>query len=230
MDPILQVDNLSFSYGNKIIFENLNLKVDPGDFLALVGSNGVGKSTFLKTILGINPPTSGTIKWFGQPARQRQPWQGIGYVAQGKTFNKQFPASVREMVTAGLISQRNRFKQFPKDTVQKVDEVLDLVGLTDHSEALLGTLSGGQLQRALLARALVNAPQALILDEPTVGIDPDGLNQICNLLSQLNKIHNYTIIMVTHQLECIASKINRLEVFEPHGLVERNLHHHWEVG
>lgn len=229
MDPILQVQNLSFAYGNKTIFQNINLEVYPGDFLAIVGSNGTGKSTFLKTILGINPPTAGTIQWFGQPAT-RQGWPDLGYVAQGKTFNKQFPASVREMVTAGLIRQRNKYKLFPRDSKQKVDEVLKLVGLTDCSEALLGTLSGGQLQRALLARALVNSPQILVLDEPTVGIDPEGLTQICSLLNQLNKIHKFTIIMVTHQLECIASHINRLEVFEANGLVERNLHHHWEVG
>lgn len=228
MEPILEVKNLAFCFGNKIIFDNINLEVAPGDFLALVGGNGVGKSTFLKAILGIYPPSSGTIRWFGQPLTELRAWQGVGYVAQGKTFNKQFPASVREMVTAGLINSRSPLKRYPADARAKVTEILQLVGLGQQSEALLGTLSGGQLQRALLARALVNAPQVLILDEPTVGIDPEGLQQICNLLTHLNKVHNYTIIIVTHQLECVASKINRLEVFEPNGLVPRNLRK-WEA-
>jgi zinc transport system ATP-binding protein len=221
MDSVLSVKDMAFCYGRNKIFDQVNLEIHKGDYAAIVGDNGVGKSTFLKSILGLLPGYQGEVLWFNQPAKALRPGL-IGYVAQSKTFNKEFPATIREVVTGNLIGRRNFWRQLPLDAFERVQDVLSEVGLAGKENCLIGNLSGGQFQRVLIARALVNSPDVLILDEPTVGLDQNGLADLENLLGELNQ-KGCTIIMVTHHLEWIAGQFSRLLVFRPDGIIDRSV-------
>ncbi len=194
----IEVKNLSFNRDRTAILQEINLLVKEGEFVGIFGPNGGGKTTFLKLLLGLLKPTSGSIKIFGvspEEARTR-----IGYVPQAKLFDPQFPISVLDVVLLGLLSK----KRDPK----KAKEALRKVDLLDKENRPFGTLSGGQAQRVLIARALVGEPDILLLDEPTVSIDAEAEKTIYGLLTALQG--SITILMVTHDLQPILGKADKL--------------------
>ena len=181
---ILEIKNLSFKYEKQFVLENINITVEKGDFLSIIGPNGGGKSTLLKLILGLLKPTYGEVKLHENK---------IGYVPQNTNINIHFPIRVKEVVSLG-------FKN-TKENQQKIKKALEQVNMQKYENTKISNLSGGQRQRVFIARALFNSPTLLILDEPTASIDPAGQEMIYKLLKELNK--DKTIIVVSHDISVI---------------------------
>ena len=204
---ILKVENLSFGYTKDNIFENISFEIDEGDFVCLIGSNGAGKSTLLKLILNQLEKNSGNIKF----NMGKNPYEEIGYVPQlgiGSSYN--FPITVQEMVSLSLNKELRGFKRIKDSHIEKISFALMQVGMQEKIDCLYSELSGGQRQRVLIAKSLVATPKFLILDEPTNGIDEESRKSLFKLLSHLNKEHNITILMITHELSDVEEYINKL--------------------
>lgn len=196
---IINISDLSFAYHQEKALENISLQVKRGDFLGLIGPNGGGKSTLLKIILGLLKPQKGRVKLFDQKAENFKDWRKIGYVAQKAGFNSTgFPITVAEVIAmAG-------------GKGEEIERVLELTNILPQKNKLLNELSGGQQQRVFIARALLQNPELLILDEPTVGIDGNSQVQFYELLRHLNQDHDLTILLVSHEVDLIAKEVNKI--------------------
>lgn len=206
-DKVVHVDNLTVYYGQTPALAGVCLDVYEGEYLGIIGPNGGGKTTLLKTILGINPPTGGNVEIYGEPIAQQRTL--MGYVPQVAAMNKTFPMTVFEVVLTGRI--KSRFKPFFHYTQKDKEIVWDLlakVGISDLSERQISQLSGGEFQKMLIARALAVKPRLLLLDEPTASVDAVSREQIYHLLEELNK--EMTIILVTHDLLAVSSYVGQL--------------------
>ncbi|MBP5426711.1 MAG: ABC transporter ATP-binding protein [Clostridiales bacterium] len=211
MDFAIEVKNLSFSFGEKNILNNVNLEVNIGDYVGMIGPNGSGKSTLVKLLLGIYKKDTGVIKVLGKPVEEIQREGSIGYISQkANSFNVDFPATVYEVVGAALNRRLNMFQGYNDEERKKIDNALEIVGLKKHRDDLIGRLSGGQQQRVFIARALVSNPKILFLDEPMVGIDQVSENAVYCLLAELNRNMNITIMMVTHDIGAITVHANKI--------------------
>lgn len=199
MDNILEINNLSFSYNGPTIIDDLSLSIKRGSFIALAGPNGAGKTTLAKLILALEKPDSGEIKIFNEISKQTIPWPKIGYLAQrANVFNLLFPAEVREVVSLGLLSSKKYPKKIKRDDEEKINKILGLLNILDLKNKSLSRLSGGQQQRVFLARALVNNPELLIMDEPSTALDPETRAGFFELIKKINQEQKTTIIMITH--------------------------------
>jgi len=210
---IIEIKNLSFSYDTQVVLENINLKVEENDFLAIIGPNGGGKSTLLKTILGTHSIKQGEIKIMGEnPSKNLSK---LGYVPQNTNINTNFPIKVIEVVMMGHIPNENE-KNKSKNFLHKYFKIgynefekscalsaLKKVGMEEFANYKIGKLSGGQRQRVMIARALCSHPSILLLDEPTASIDVSWQKQIYDLLKELNK--TITVIVVSHDISVILS-------------------------
>jgi len=189
--PAVQFHDVSFGYDHLFTLEKINFTIQPGDFVGVIGPNGSGKTTILKLILGMLQPREGKVQVLGK----------LGYVPQRLHLDPKFPISVRELVLSGRLSQLpwyGRYSQADKDIAERAMETVKIADLKDQR---FGTLSTGQAQRALLARALAGEPKLLILDEPTANIDPESSAEIHQILKGLAK--HMTVIMVTHDLTTV---------------------------
>ena len=215
---VLEVKDVSFSYPDKSILHRLSFDVESGDFLCVVGTNGTGKSTLLKLILNILQATEGEIRLLNKPSDKFRDYSKIAYVSQKATsFNRDFPATVEEIVTLWLYSQKGFLKRYNKSDKEKVSSALRRVGMYDYKDKKIGHLSGGQQQRVFIAKALVSSPEIIFLDEPTVGIDIKAVDSICCLLGELNK-SGITIVMVTHDISSILYHSNKILVLSEDGM------------
>lgn len=199
---MIVVDNLTVKYANNKILDDINFKIDKGDYLAIVGENGSGKSTLLKAMLGLKDYT-GTID-FGDI-------KDISYLPQFDESLENFPAKVYEIVSLGLVNKVKFF--FSKEQKDDINDVLKKMNIYDIKDSYFGALSGGQRQRTLLARALVNKSDILFLDEPTTGLDPIATEDFYNTIDNLNR-EGLTVVIVTHDINtCIncANKILHLD-------------------
>lgn len=203
---MIELKDVSFRYEETPVLENINVMVEKGEFIGIFGPNGGGKTTFLKLILGFLKPASGTIEVMGTSSKDAR--RQMGYVPQTANFDKQFPISVLEVVLMGCLSELSLLGRFSRKTKQKARDALSRVGLLEKENDAFGTLSGGQAQRTLIARALVNNPEILLLDEPTASIDPKAEEEVYRLLLQLKG--TMTILMVTHDLQSVLQKVDRL--------------------
>jgi zinc transport system ATP-binding protein len=198
---IIQIKNLDFKYGDTKVLENINLEVEQGDFLGLVGPNGSGKTTLLRLILGLNKTKKGTIKILEKNIKEFKDWQKIGYVPQKATnIDQRFPATVQEIITTATTK---------KTTPEQTQEALKIVNMQQYKKRKIGELSGGQQQRVFIARALLKKPELLILDEPTTGIDKESKESFYELLNKLNK-KGITIILVSHDTGTITKHVNKV--------------------
>ncbi len=202
----IDIEAVCLSYGDVSILENVSLSVKEREFLAIFGPNGGGKTTLLKVLLGFVKPEHGRVEIFGRPPAEAR--ELIGYVPQILRFDRQFPISVLEIVLMGCVSKTTLWGTYPRDFKTRALEVLALVGMEEFASQSFGTLSGGQLQRVLLARALMGNPQLLILDEPIASVDQAAKEEIYRILLELKT--KTTIIMVTHDLQSILQKCDRL--------------------
>jgi len=215
---IIEIKNLSFSYDKQTILENINLNVEEKDFLAIIGPNGGGKSTLLKTILGINQIKTGSINILGEKPSLNL--AKVGYVPQNTNINTNFPIKVIEVVMMGHIRDKHEenksknflhkyfkigYNEFEKSCALSA---LKQVGMEEFAEQKIGKLSGGQRQRVMIARALCSHPSILLLDEPTASIDVSWQKQIYDLLKELNK--TITIIVVSHDISVILSYASKV--------------------
>jgi zinc transport system ATP-binding protein len=204
--PIVEIKNLSFSYKRDKTLEDINLTIEKGDFFAIIGPNGGGKSTLLKLILGIIPPQEGSIEIFGQKPQKNL--AKVGYVPQNTDVNIDFPIKVIEVVLMGHIGTKRPLFGYAKEEIMCAMGALAQVEMEQFAEQKIGELSGGQRQRVMIARALCANPQILILDEPTAYIDIDGQKKIYELLNNLNK--TITIIVVSHDISIILEYANKI--------------------
>lgn len=211
MNHIIELKNVFFSYGDKDVLKNISLSIDPGEFVGLIGPNGSGKSTLVKIMIGDLTPLSGEILINDENIKGLKNRSMIGYVPQKSySFNASFPTSVREVVSMGLYAKVGIFKKLSKDDWIIIDKSLKIVDMYNYKDRLIGNLSGGQLQRVFIARALVSDPKILFLDEPTTGIDAKSEETLYEILERLNKDKKITIIMVTHDVWAITNKVSRI--------------------
>lgn len=205
-NTVIALRGVSFSYGEMPILSDIDFEIPKNDFLAIIGPNGGGKTTLLKLILGLLSPTKGHITILGtSPERARR---YMGYMPQQPSYNKAFPITVFDMVLSGRIDSGLSLRPFNREDHRAVDETLEFTGLKEYRYARISELSGGQVQRALLARAIVNNPKILLLDEPTANIDVNGKVQFRKLFAELNR--DITIIMVSHDLDLFSKGIKRV--------------------
>lgn len=203
--PIISLDHIGYHYSDQQVCQDISFNVYERDFVGLIGSNGAGKTTLLRLIVGLLKPTSGEIKLFGTPIGQFKEWDRIGYVPQKNNFNPLFPATVAEVVQSGLYSRRKMFRRISREDKAKCLDAMKVMRVEDLAHKRIGELSGGQQQRVFLARAMVNKPQLLILDEPTVGIDAETQTDFFKLLQHLHEHHHMTFVMVSHDLDMVRN-------------------------
>lgn len=203
---VVELSDVSFAYEKRSILHEVKFHADAGEFIVIFGPNGGGKTTFLKLIMGFLKPAAGRISIFGHSPKKAR--RKMAYVPQVAQFDRQFPLTVLDLVLMGSLNQATSWGSFPEETKEKAEEALKKVGLADKKNQAFGTLSGGQAQRALIARALVSEPELLLLDEPTASVDPEAEKEIHNLLLTLKG--SMTILMVTHDLQSILEKADRL--------------------
>ena len=216
---LVEIRDLDASYNGDTILKNINLTIEQNDFIGLIGPNGGGKTTLLKVILGLLKPKKGEIKVMGQlPLRGRQE---IGYVPQNITYDSDFPIRVSDVVRMGRLGPDRLFKSYNNEDDAIVRERLAWVNMFDHKDEPLSQLSGGQRQRVYIARALVNDPKLLLLDEPTVSVDIEARAKIYSLLHQINQ-NGITILLVSHDMNVISSYVKTI------GCLNRTLFYHNE--
>jgi zinc transport system ATP-binding protein len=208
---VISAKNLSFRYNSGEVLSDISFDVMPGDYVGLAGPNGSGKTTLVRSLLGFLKPSAGTVSVFGKGPSDFQEWYKIGYLPQKFMASyHHFPATVKEIVTMGLLSKKRFPKRIGASDEMAIDQALEFVGILDIKNKLIHELSGGQQQRVFIARTIVNEPQLLILDEPTVAIDPETRERFFSILENFNQQRQTTIILVTHDIGSIgkyASKI-----------------------
>lgn len=206
---IIRLDGVSFSYESQPILKDVSFTVQERDFVGLIGPNGAGKTTLLRMIVGLIRPQKGSISLFGIPSDRFKDWNQIGYVPQRNNFNPLFPATVREVVLSGLYGRKKLFRRVTKEDVARCEDALGTLNIEDLADKRIGALSGGQQQRVFLARALINNPKLLILDEPLSGIDIETQQSFFQLIRHMHQRHNITFLMVSHDMEMVRSYLGQ---------------------
>lgn len=212
---LLSLNDISFGYDQVPVIEQINLEIKQGDFIGMIGPNGGGKSTIIKIIMGLLKPWSGDIE-FGHLDNNRT--VSTGYLPQYHEFDKSFPITVKEVVMSGLIGKQRGFLRFNKQQKTEASELIQVLGLKEIEDKPIGSLSGGQMQRVFLGRALVSNPDLLILDEPSTYVDYQFENEMYKLLQQINK--QTAILLVSHDIGQIVSFVKTI------ACVNYNLHYH----
>lgn len=205
-EVIIEIRDLSAAYDRRTVLHDVNLTVYDRDFLGIIGPNGGGKTTLIKNILGLLSPVSGSIRYFRhskQVASIR-----MGYLPQYTSIDRKFPVSVREVVLSGLSSCKSLTSRFTGEHRRKTEEIIHRMGLEGLEDRPIGKLSGGQLQRALLGRAIVSDPQVLILDEPSTYIDKQFEARLYELLVEINK--ECAIILVSHDIGTVLQNVKSI--------------------
>jgi zinc transport system ATP-binding protein len=209
---VVSVRNLRFTYETRDVLRDISFSMEAGDYVGLVGPNGSGKSTLVRLILGLETPAAGSVSLFGRAPSRLRRWDKIGYLPQkNAALSRFFPATVQEIVALGLVPKRAGGLRETRDALQKV---LDLMDIADIQDKLIGELSGGQQQRVLLARALIKEPELLILDEPTIAVDPEIRERFLNVLVELNQEKGVSVLLVTHDTSSIGKYAKKLLYLE----------------
>ncbi len=209
--PVVELQNVSVQYPSGVTaLEGITLEVFEKDLIGLIGPNGSGKSTLLKVILGLIKPNVGTVKLFGEPISEKN-LRKVGFVPQrAQVEDANFPSTVYETVLLGRIPKVGLFRRFGRKDYEKVEELLNLIGIHDLKERKIGQLSGGQSQRVFLAKALVGDPKLLILDEPTSGVDLDSKREFYNIIGKLDRQLGTTIILASHEIGIVTKLATRV--------------------
>ncbi len=206
MKPVIEINNLNLSYGQNLVLDNVSLKVDAEEFIGVIGPNAAGKTTLMKIILGLIHADSGSVSVLGKnPGEVRSQ---IGYVSQKPEVNHNFPITVKDAVLLGRMGVSHSFGAFAKQDKKITEEILSVLEIDNIAKKQINELSGGQLQRVWIARALVCQPEILILDEPTANIDLITEEDIFALLKKYNT--HMTILVVSHDIAFISSYVDRV--------------------
>lgn len=213
---IVDVENVTYAYGKQAVLENIDLHIREGDFTAMIGPNGGGKTTLLKLILGLLQPASGNIRVMGKPPAKAS--HLIGYVPQDVHINRMFPISAMDVVLMGKLAPKTRWSRYSQQDRREAMQALERMEIDAYADRRIGDLSGGQRQRVFIARALVTQPKVLLLDEPTAGVDTRGQADFYRLLMNLNA--DTAILLVSHDLLAISVHVKSV------ACVNRRLHYH----
>lgn len=220
----ITLKNVCFSYGDRPAIDNASFTITEGDFLGIIGPNGGGKTTLLRLLLGLLRPDTGEVRLFDAPPAKTR--GRVGYIPQETNLNKSFPVTVRDIVLMGLTGARGLGKRFVRSDRLKAEILIERLGLTPVINRPVAQLSGGQRQKALLARAMVGDPEMLFLDEPTASVDITGEDEIYDHLHLLNKT-GVTVVLVTHNIGILSKYvksvacINRQLYFHPDGRLDQ---------
>jgi zinc transport system ATP-binding protein len=211
MQLAVQLDDLSFRYERgELVLTDVTLGVAPGEFVAIAGPNGGGKTTLLRIALGLERPTSGRALLYGEPAVSFSRRHVLGYLPQRAQLGVEAPATVREVVAAGRVAASRLVGPMRRRDRELVDEAIDRVGLSARADAPVRTLSGGLQQRAFIAKALAGEPSLLALDEPTTGVDAASQDALGELLAHLHSELGVTILYVSHEFGAVERHVQRL--------------------
>ena len=219
-NPIIEIKNLSAAYDGKRVLHDVNLTVYERDFLGIIGPNGGGKTTLIKCILGLMKPAGGEILF--RSARTGANEISMGYLPQYTRIDRKFPISVEEVVLSGLNCKKSLFQRFTSEQREKARRVMTRMGLDGLERRPIGELSGGQLQRALLGRAVVSDPEVVILDEPSTYIDKRFEARLYQLLEEINR--ECAVILVSHDIGTILQQVKSV------ACVNETLDYHPDTG
>jgi len=209
--PVIELHDVDFAYpAGPPVLRDVTLRVEQGEFLAVAGPNGGGKTTLLRIALGLERPQAGTARLFGEPASGLRGRSRIGYLAQRAQLGIDSPVTVREVVAAGRVPRRGLVGPLRSEDRVQVARAIERVGLADRATASLSTLSGGLQQRAFIAKALAGEPELLVLDEPTAGVDVDAQEALAALLEELHRDLRVTILFVSHEFGAVERFVDRL--------------------
>ena len=215
-NPIIQISDLYAAYEEKTVLSHVDLTVYERDFLGIIGPNGGGKTTLIKSILGLHQPQKGKIHFYKNG--KEVPEINMGYLPQYNNIDKKFPISVYEVILSGLSKQKSIFQRYSNEQHEIVRQMIIQMGLEGMDKRAIGELSGGQLQRALLGRALVSNPEVIILDEPNTYIDKRFEAKLYSLLEEINK--ERAIILVSHDIGTILKNVKTI------ACVNETVHYH----
>ncbi len=222
MSLVIELDEVTFRYGETVAVESVSLSVDSGEFLGILGPNGSGKTTLLHVMIGLKQPHTGTARLFGEPTASFDDGERIGYVSQRATDRGEaMPMSVTETVLMGRFAHvgHGRVTEHDREIVAKS---LERVGITDLADRPINQLSGGQRQRTFIARALASEADLLALDEPTVGVDADSRTAFYDLLDELNA-EGMAIILIEHDVDILTKHVDTV------ACINRELYHHGDT-
>jgi len=203
MEELIELRNITAGYDNNIILDSVNMKIHDNDFIGVIGPNGGGKTTLIKVILGVIKPMKGEIIFKNNKTKNL-----IGYLPQYNIFDKAFPISILEVVMSGLMSNKKLYQRYTAKDKALAMNLLNIVGLENYSNYKISEISGGQMQRALLCRAVISNPKILILDEPVTYVDNTFEKEMYGLLKEWNK--DMSIIMVSHDIGIISSHVKTI--------------------
>jgi zinc transport system ATP-binding protein len=211
MPLTIELRDVGFAYpAGPPVLHDVDLAIEQGEFVAIAGPNGGGKTTLLRLALGLERPLSGRAELFGEPAVRSSRRRRIGYLAQRARLGVESPVTVREVVAAGLVPQIGVLGRLGRDDRLRVADALERVGLGSVARLPISTLSGGQQQRALIAKALAGRPELLVLDEPTAGVDVDAQEALAALLDELHRELGATVVLVSHEFGAVERYVERL--------------------
>ncbi len=205
-NPLIRLEDLRVSYGKKNVLHDVNLCLQEKDFLGIIGPNGGGKTTLIKAILGLIKPQTGKITFY----KNNQPVDriGMGYLPQYNHIDRKFPISVYEVILSGLNNEKRIWQRFKPAHHKRVHQMIEQMGLSGLEQRPVGALSGGQLQRALLGRAIISQPDVVILDEPNTYIDKRFESQLYSLLEEINR--QSAIILVSHDIGAVLQNVRSI--------------------
>ena len=211
MPLTVELEDVDFAYpGGPPVLRDVGLRVEQGEFVAVAGPNGGGKTTLLRIALGLERPTRGAARLFGEPASSVTGRARIGYLAQRAQLGIDSPVTVREVVSAGRVPRGRLAGPLREQDRALARQAIERVGLADRADARLSTLSGGLQQRAFIAKALAGEPELLVLDEPTAGVDVDAQESLATLLEELHRDLLVTILFVSHEFGAVERFVERL--------------------
>jgi ABC-type Mn2+/Zn2+ transport system ATPase subunit len=214
--PLIRFEHATFRYPHGPALEDITFEIADGEFVGVIGPNGSGKTTLLRAILGLMPPSAGSLQIFDCECQELRCYHRarIGYLPQKDLVDPNFPITVEETVLMGRAGVIGLFRRPGKADREIVRHALEDVGMADFSRRALGTLSGGQQQRVFIARALAQHPQVLLLDEPTTGIDTPTQHTILDLITRLHRDLHLTVLLVSHDINLIAPLADRLALLK----------------
>lgn len=205
--PYIQLEDINFSYNNNPVLEGVSFSVYQGDYIGIIGPNGGGKTTLLKIILGLLEPDHGVVRVMGQDIHSLKERSILGYVPQRiGGVEHRFPATVEEVVETGRIAKRGLFKRRTLKDRESVRDAMDMAGVSIFKDRLINDLSGGEMQKVFIARALAGEPKILVLDEPTTGVDVGSQKKFYEFLGNLNRLHHLTIMFVSHDVDIVSTE------------------------
>jgi zinc transport system ATP-binding protein len=212
--PVIALEDVHFAYRHVPVLEHVSLTVEPGEFVALVGPNGSGKSTLVRIALGLLTPRSGTARLFGDVPGHRRHRGRLGFVPQRPSLAEGLAATVEDIVASGRLARTGWLGRRGPDHRDAVDAALDAVDLAHLRGEAVGTVSGGQQQRAFIARALAGEPELLVLDEPVAGVDAESQQTFRKALCDLVRQRNGSVLLVSHELSAVADDLDRIIVLK----------------